>query len=246
MNMRIGVVPYLNALPLCRYLKRPVIFGTPIELTDRMERGELDIALLPSFAFFSLKNTTPIYEAGLIQSCGPVESVTLFLRRGIENMSGIKTIKYSNESVSSNILFKVLLKFLIRRDLSALREVTENPDGKLLIGDKALFEENRGGKKVDLGELWTDWTGLPFVYAMWVANRSVPKEIVNDLIAAKKEGLSRIDEIVASCRDLPPARLKNYLTQSIRYDMRSDSLRGLAAFQDYALRLGSLTEARKL
>lgn len=246
MNMRIGVVPYLNALPLCRYLKRPVIFGTPVELTDRMERGELDIALLPSFAFFSLKNTTPIYEAGLIQSCGPVESVTLFLRRGIENMSGIKTIQYSNESISSNILLKVLVKFLIRQDLSALQEVRENPDGKLLIGDKALFEENHGGKKVDLGELWTDWTGLPFIYALWVARPSVSKEMVNDLIAAKKEGLSRIDEIVSSCRDLPPSRLKNYLTRNLRYELRPDSLRGLSAFQDYALRLGSLIEARKL
>lgn len=244
--MRIGVVPYLNALPLCRYLKRPVIFGTPVELARQMEKGDLDIALLPSFAFLASKTTIPLYDAGLIQSFGAVSSVSLFLKPGIENLSRITSINYSGESITSNILFKVINKFLLGRNTSDVREVKEDPDGKLVIGDKALFHENGGGKRVDLGELWTDWTSLPFIYALWVARRPVPKELVDELVEAKKEGLSRIDEIVSSIRDLPAPRLKTYLSQNIRYEMRSDSLRGLASFQNYALRMGLLSEARPL
>ena len=244
--MRIGIVPYLNALPLCRYLKRPVTFGTPVELTRQMENGELDIALLPSFAFLSSKSYLPLYEAGVIQSFGTVASVTLFLKEGIDNLSRISKINYSEESVTSNILFKVINKYWTGGDPSSLKEVRESADARLIIGDRALFHENGKGKKIDLGELWTDWTSLPFIYALWVARVPVPKEVVNDLVAAKNEGLSKIDEIVNSVRDLPLPKLKSYLTQNIRYEMRPNSLRGLGAFQDYAVKMGLLAHARPL
>lgn len=244
--MKIGVVPYVNALPLYRYLPYPVTYGTPVELTGQMEAGELDIALLPTFAYFQNSSFHPLFEGGVIQSKGPVESVALFYSKNRENPLWIRSINYSEESITSIALFKVIYSLFWKQNLNRLETSQDKPDGQLMIGDKALFYENPDMKKLDLGEEWTKQTGLPFVYAFWVSRENLPQEVVDTFVQSKKEGLIRLEEIVRSINDYPQDRIRDYLIKNIHYEMTLPALEGLKKFQDCCLELGLLKERRPL
>lgn len=244
--LKIGVVPYINALPLYRYLPYPVTYGTPAQLTRQMETGDLDIALLPTFAFFQNPSFHPLFEGGVIQSRGPVESVALFYSKNREDPVWIRSINYSEESITSIALFKVIYSLFWKQDLSRLIYLNSEAEGRLMIGDKALFYENPDMKKLDLGEEWTRETGLPFVYAFWVSREKPSQEVVEAFVQAKKEGLVRREEIIRSINDYPQMRIRNYLTKNIHYEMTLPALEGLKKFQDYCLELGLLKERRPL
>lgn len=254
MNLRIGVVPYLNALPLCRYLANPVQFGTPRELHRQMKEGKLDVALLPVFSFFQNPNFLPFYEAGAIQSDGPVMSVALFYREKLEKPDSgkptfIRSINYSEESMTSIALFKVIYSQFWRMNLKTLIETKTDADARLLIGDAALFFNEPGYKRIDLGEEWKKRMGLPFVYAIWVSREPLDKETIKMFIDAKKEGLRRIDEIVDEIdeiKDFPKKQVLSYLTKSIQYEINIKSLEGLKKFQDYCYQIGLLEKKRRL
>ena len=48
----------------------------------------------------------------------------------------------------------------------------EETEARLLIGDKVVCEEPTGFPfQLDLGQAWQEFTGLPFVFATWVARQ---------------------------------------------------------------------------
>jgi predicted solute-binding protein len=122
--MRIGVVPYFNALPLYRYLPYPVSLGTPAELEALMQKGELDIALLPTFSFLKSQVYRPYPELGVIQSDGPVESVLAFCRDTLKEPKKLTAIDFTTESRTSVALF---LRGFIQSSLYLSLE--EQPEG---------------------------------------------------------------------------------------------------------------------
>ncbi len=73
-------------------------------------------------------------------------------------------------------------------------------DAILLIGDRAMHPpEERFVEVIDLGRMWYEWTGLPFVFAMWVARRDSQTEGVEDALSrARDMGVARLPEIARS------------------------------------------------
>lgn len=244
--LRIGVVPYLNALPLYRYLPYPVSYGTPAELSRQMLAGELDIALLPTFTFLKEPTFYPLYEGGVIQSHGAVESVALFYKKNLRDPLFIRSINLSSESITSIALFKVIYSKFWKQDFNRLIESDDVADGHLMIGDRALFYKNPDFKKLDLGEEWTKHTSLPFVYALWVSREKPPEEVLSAFSQAKKEGIVHREEIIKGINDYPQDRIRDYLTKSIQYEITLPALEGLKKFQDYCLEWGLLKERRQL
>lgn len=237
--MKIGAVPYLNALPLCRYLPFPVQFETPAVLERLLADGVLDMALLPSFAFLKNPDYLPLYDGGVIQSQGAVESVMLFYRKEIGAVEKIRSLAVTPDSVTSVALLKVLFRFKWKMDSPPKTAGNDNsPDAILKIGDAALFYNDPAYRGIDLGEEWTSWTGLPFIYALWVSRK--PGKYLPLLTKARLEGMERIEEIIATNRDLPQERLRTYLTKSIQYEITPSSLQGLALFKNYCLQAGLL------
>jgi len=247
-KFQIGAVPYLNALPLTHYLESPIQFATPAVLESKIADGLLDIALLPAFSYLNNSNYYPLMDAGVIQSTGPVESVCLFIKDGITGPEAVKSIYLTPESRTSVALFKVLFHYLWERDLDQIKieSDADDADAQLIIGDKALFFNQPGYQITDLGKVWQDWTGLPFVYAFWVARSEKACEVGKDLKKARIQGLKHIDEIIQRLHDLPKDAMKRYLTESIGYEMKENSLDGLKLFQDYCFKLGLLKEKRDL
>ncbi len=121
-------------------------------------------------------------------------------------------------------------------------------DAALLIGDPALGIADRGLraaesnpksriqnlKSFDLAELWRQYTGLGFVFAMWMTRASKPPV---DFAAARDEGLARIDEIVANY--LPDIRIseeefRTYLSHNISYKVDDDLHQGMEQYFELA------------
>lgn len=243
--MRIGAVPYLNALPLTRFISHPITYGVPAVLEAQMKAGEIDVALLPIFSFLN-SNYHSLLRCGVIQSNGPVESVLLFHRKEIAHPGQIKTIQITPESRTSIALFKAIYSLHWGLKWEALQLTDDSPDAILEIGDKALAFDDPRYVSMDLGKLWQDWTGLPFVFAGWVSRGPEGEAFAPVLLEARRQGLARIDEIVQSTRDFPEARLRHYLTTSIQYEMVPASLDGIRKYQDCCFELGLIREKRSI
>ena len=185
--MRIGCVKYLNARPLIRGWPGQVAFDHPAALSDQLQRGSLQIALVSSFEF--LRN--PIYrivDGVSISSDGPVYSVVVAHRGEI---SGIEEIELDPASLTSVALLRCLLGEIQLRPRLVIKSVFEVSDQRratLLIGDQAIRFREKHAKEFefwDLGEQWKKLFDLPFVYALWLVRPELAeaKAIGNQLRA---------------------------------------------------------------
>ena len=172
-----------------------------------------------------------------IGSLGPVRSVLLVSRVPVDR---IGTLALDPASRTSNALAEILL-----RERHGVAPVTEEcrgtmdealalHDAVIRIGDAALFSDPPAGTTVtDLGEAWTEWTSLPFVYAVWVAREGVlDGDLCEAFHASARLGQASVDAIAGKTQD--PARVRRYLTENIRYGLGPEELAGLGRFLELA------------
>jgi len=223
---RFGAVSYLNARPLIEGLE-PLVLDTPARLVDRFEAGELDVALLP-VAAGEAAGLERVGNLG-IASEGPVESVLLFLRREPERVRSLALDPASRTS-------RVLAQILLREVWGARPELCDPPaDAELVIGDRALVRAGEGERFVDLGEEWTSWCGLPFVFAAWYG----APEAAGELEAAFRRGRREIGRYAREAGlDLEAERLERYLHRSIRFRLGPREREGLNRFLERGRSLG--------
>ena len=183
-DLRVGRLPYLNALPFAGPFVGPEprwVTDVPRRLGQLASEGRLDAALLASRDALALADRfRPLADLGI--ACrGPVQSVLLFSKRPASEL-GRATVGLTSESRTSRALLRILLAETLRvepryveGDLKAV-DAGLDFDACLAIGDTAL--ELRGSEAwpftLDLGAAWTEFTGLPFVYARWVVRRDLP------------------------------------------------------------------------
>ena len=176
--LRIGAVSYLNSKPLVEGLgellpQTGIRLDFPSRLADDLASGQLDVALIPSIEYFRGREYRIISDA-CVAAHGPVLSVKLYSR---VPWGEIKTLSLDEGSRTSATLARILLaeRHGVFPELEPLpldhRTEDTNADAILLIGDRAISPPvERFLGTWDLGEEWFAWTGLPFVFAMWVAN----------------------------------------------------------------------------
>ncbi|MBM4072376.1 MAG: menaquinone biosynthesis protein [Planctomycetes bacterium] len=249
-RIRIGAVNYLNAKPLIHELAAlapdaELILDLPSRLADMLERDELEVGLIPVIEYFRA-GTYRIVPDIAIASRGPVLSVTLFSRTPRSN---IRRLALDEGSRTSAALSQVLLRtrhgvnpeiVLLPLDQKA-EEV--DADAVLLIGDRAMHACLPGfAHAYDLGQEWHDWTGLPFVYAVWAVRAGVDLgETVDALAESKRRGIAAVGPIAA--REAPALGLdagfcRRYLNHIIRFDFGPQEQAGLRRFYSLVAELG--------
>ena len=182
MALRIGHIAYANCVPFFHYLRQcgfsgEIRSGVPAELNGHLAAGEIDLAPSSSFEYGRNANAYLLLPGHSISSCGPVQSVLLFSPLPLEEI-GSAPIDLISESATSINLLKVLLGEFLGKDPRCCRaaaqpaeEIAAQGGSVLMIGDRALRTAGRlrGRTKIhDLGELWWRFTGLPFVFALWI------------------------------------------------------------------------------
>lgn len=222
--LRIACVPYMNAYPLWRLLPQQPVFAPPSELVRMMEQGDCDIALLPSIAC-RLHPEWRIVSETCIASHGAVRSVKLFHRKPILDC---RRVALDPESLTSNALLKIILK---EHGVAADFGVRPNTaDAFLLIGDKALQFNDPTWEALDLGAAWKALTGLPFVYALWLARGPLPDA---DFSQHCEQSLSQSMRTLDDW--LPKAELRSYFTHALQFTLTDHYREGLAEFLRRAL-----------
>ena len=249
-------VAYLNARPLWESLRDDaridLSLARPSELARALAENEADVGLLPVAAAATIGDLRLLRNMA-IGARGKVRSVAIVSDRPLHELDSIALDLSSRTSV---VLGRLLLarrklspKLFGADPLEAIQRVHDKT-GALVIGDAALDVEKRFTHRLDLAEDWLEWTGLPFVFAAWFARPDVIDADREDIFrVAKQKGLSRVDAIARehSARSgLDEASLRSYLTESIRYDLGDQELKGLERFWNEAASAGLLpkTEAR--
>jgi chorismate dehydratase len=256
--IRVGAVKYLNARPLtyclAQYAPRAeLVFEVPSRLADDLKAGHLDVAMIPSIEYFRHPGYKIISDA-CIACRGPVRSVKLFSRVPVEN---IRTLDLDEGSRTSAALIRILLKeeFDLEPELGSLpigAIAAESPaDAVLVIGDRGIASDNgRFGHVWDLGERWTQLTGLPFVFAMWIARPDTDLREFDVLLSkARDEGLNRIPDIArleAANGWISEHDCLVYLRDHLHFHFGQQERRGLELFYQRAELHGLVPSGAKL
>jgi chorismate dehydratase len=252
-RVRLGAVGYLNARPLVYGLENDsefdVRYDIPAECARLLHARETDIGLIPSIEYLRGPAPYTIVPGAGVTSRGPVASVAVYTARDPRD---IRTIAMDNSSRTSVALATILLRreygvsprpLSMPPDLDAMLSAA---DAALIIGDTALFLApsaigNSPTAKIDLGQLWTDATGLPFVYAFWAGwPDAIAPEQVERLQRARDEGVARVAEVARAYYPDDAGRqatARAYLRDNIRYFLGPDELEGLQTFYRYAAEL---------
>jgi len=249
-HIRVGAVTYLNARPLIVALEEldprvELVMDHPSRLADALADGRLDVAMIPSIEYARQPGSTIVSDA-CIACDGPVRSVKLYGRTPVED---VRTLALDEGSRTSAALVRILLqqRFGVTPELRPLPigaslDAT-TADAVLLIGDRGMTRvEGRFEFVWDLGEEWTRWTGLPLVFALWIARPGIDvRELEKTLAAARDAGLLRLEEIAR--REAPRIGISeesclSYLRDNLKFHFGPRQRQGLLHFYTLAERQG--------
>ncbi len=258
---KIGAVSYLNTKPLvagldCKTTSAnnfELIFDLPSRLADRLVSGDLDVALIPVIEAIAHPEYTIVSDA-CIACRGPVWSVKLLSRVPAEQ---IKTLSLDEGSRTSCALTRILLdfKFNVRPECRSLSIEDDwratDSDAVLIIGDRAMKTDAAEFPFVwDLGETWHQWTGKPFVFAVWAARSGCDLDLLTNLLSsARDRGLDQISEIAAEqapCYNLSHQECLKYLRDNLHFALGAEEKSGMDLYFQYAAKLSLIPESLRL
>jgi chorismate dehydratase len=217
--MKIGRIPYINCYPVYGAIDRGVVQldaelvdGVPTDLNRKMGAGELDISVVSAVEYARDSDRYLLLPDLAISCDGPVRSVMLFSKRPASEL-GARNVIVSRSSMTSVALLELLFENIwharprfVPGDAEIKDVVVDSlvdADARLVIGDAALVLGSNHRERYpfvyDLGQTWKDWTGQPFVFAVWVAQRSTNvKEALlahAGLIASRDWGLRHLSDL---------------------------------------------------
>ncbi len=237
-RIRVGAVSYLNTIPFIFGIKKSglingieLIEDYPARIAARLLTDEIDIGLVPVAVIPQLKESNIITNY-CIGSEGDVASVALFSEVPITE---VKKVLLDYQSKTSVQLARILLKEYWQLDvefeqasLDYIHQIKGSTAG-VVIGDRALRQRLISPYIYDLATAWKNHTGLPFVFAAWVANKPIEADFLAAFNQANGYGLQHLDEVLASAH-CEYYNLKTYYTQNIQYQLTNDMRAGLALF----------------
>jgi len=252
---RVGTVPFLGARPLDFGLgDHPAVYlasDVPSRLAERLDREELDAALLPSIDYFRLtadalerhRHRPLVIVPGIaVASRGPVGSVLLACRM---DHGVARHVALDPSSHTANCLVRLILKDVygcephFRWPVPDPAAPDRASDAALLVGDRALRHEQRDDyQTIDLGEAWHRHVGLPFVWAVWTVRESDDAAALAAILhEVKARGLEARDALArawARRAGVSEDAARAHLHEDVRYDLGADELAGLRRFHQWA------------
>jgi chorismate dehydratase len=244
-------------------LDATLVDGVPTALNQRMAAGELDLSVVSAVEYARDAQRYLLLPELAISCDGPVQSVMLFSRRPATELGGARVL-VSRSSMTSVALLELLFAHVWKvrpefvpgdAEVADIGRFAEEPhEARLVIGDAALrlhdaaehAEERRAGTdahwptlypyRYDLGAEWKQWTGLPFVFAVWVAQRTTPVHASMSahasLLASRDWGLAHLPELATQAAvhtGVPAPRCLDYLS-GLDYRLSYPHLAGLTEF----------------
>jgi len=252
-KIKVVAVSYLNTKPFLEGLKNAAVsqaidlsVDTPANCADQLIQGKATIGLVPVAMIPKIPNAQIISDY-CIGCEGEVGTVALFSNDTIDDIQQITLDYQSRTSVQ-------LLQLLVK-DFWKKGTVTNDQDttggirfvkgtegyeknagpreGVLVIGDRAMDLDANYKYKYDLGKIWQEHTGLPFVFATWVSTRELSEAFIEAFNQALEKGLSMIPQLINTLDNRPHFSLTKYYQQYISFRMDAQKEKALDLFLKY-------------
>ena len=234
------MVSYLNTRPLLLGMEQSpfkerieLMKAYPAQIAQALLDDTIDIGLVP-VAVMPLLKDPQLVSKYVIGTEGEVASVALFSQ---VPMDQIEKVYLDYQSRTSVALAKILFKQFWKKEVEFLNategyinQIHGNTAG-IIIGDRALVSLDKFEHIYDLGLAWKAYSGLPFVFAAWVANKPIPLEFMEAFDAANGYGLSHLEDVIALIPAIEQVYdLHKYYTENISYELTPEKKAGLDKF----------------
>ena len=257
---RLAASSYLNSAPLIwSFLhgskRRRVDFveAVPAQCAQLLAEGSVEGALVPVIEYQRIASGSLVADV-CVGSQTEVLSVVLVSKD--TELRHIRSVALDESSRTSATLVKLIFREFLDHEPAwntrspNLDEMLEKNDAALIIGDPGMTFPRTGLKVWDMASLWRKYTGLGFVFAMWmVRDDAVERAQVVDFAAARDEGVAHIEEIVRSYQDKIPMRveeLRKYLTENIVFRVDDSMKQGLQFYFELAAKHGLIRSVKPL
>jgi chorismate dehydratase len=261
--LTLGIIPYLNVLPLLEGLeedfpKSQWVRGTPRELAGLLAKGEIDVAAVSTYEGLRGGESYRLVPGIGIGSDGAVRSVQLFSRLPLTQIGSVLLDRASLTSVNlARVLIAELLEISPRYDLAAEPIAPSHDwrggehDALVVIGDTALQWEKDFPHQLDLGAGWKQLTGLPFVFAGWWARSDcgLEQEHIEAFQRARDRGVKNLDGIARREAELRPEwkgreeTLRSYFRNATRYVVGDREMEAIGLYREKLVAHGLLGKA---
>jgi Predicted periplasmic solute-binding protein len=229
-KIKVSAVSYTNTLPFIYGLQHsPVLdriqlsLDVPSSCAHKLICDEADLGIVPVAALPDIPNSRIVSDFCL-GATGPVDSVFIFSEKPIDE---VRTLRLDTQSRTSNKLAQVLLRYYWKREVGI---VDGTADAYVEIGDRTFGKQHVHPYVYDLSWYWQQFTGLPFTFAVWVANKSLPAGFIEEFNHALAFGLANRELVIEG---LPP-RLdfdyRKYLLENIDYQYNEDKKKAVSRF----------------
>ncbi len=239
--LRITAVSYLNTFPFVYGIKESgklknyrLDLAVPSLCAESLKHGEADVALVPAGALPGLGKVYPVSDFCI----GAVAEVRTVLLLSHQPLGQIETISLDFDSRTSVELVRVLAKhhWKIEPEYVKLKpgEVSQlkSSQAVVAIGDKTFAMRSQYPYVYDLAGEWIKFTGLPFVFALWVSKKQLPAEITQSFSEALAFGVGNKATCLEYFRDKLPAceDCLDYLENNISFTFDQEKKSGLELF----------------
>jgi len=245
-KIRISAVSYTNTKPFLYGIKHTDILNDidlsvdiPADCAQKLIDNQVDIGLIPVAATLNLPEWHIISDY-CIGASGPVNSVFIFSNCDIHE---VKKVQLDPQSRTSNNLARVLMKnfWKVQPELIVnAPDYAESADpytAFVQIGDRTFGKKSQYQFVYDLSEEWQKFTGLPFVFAAWIANKPVSQEFVDQFNISLKYGLEHRPELLKELPKREDFDLEDYLMHKLDFNLTEDKKKALHLFLNYIKQL---------
>ncbi len=241
-KIRISAVSYTNTKPFLYGIQNSAIIDQidlsldiPSDCAQKLIDDKVDVGLIPVATILNLPQWEIVSDY-CIGATGPVNSVFVFSNCEIKD---VKIVQLDPQSRTSNNLACVLLKNWWKIKPQLVTEADDyaqsaDPNTAFVqIGDRTFGKKAQYPFVYDLAEEWQKLTGLPFVFAAWIANKPIPKEFADEFNESLKFGLDHRAELLKELPHRPDFDLEDYLMHKLDFNLTEDKKKALYLFLDY-------------
>jgi chorismate dehydratase len=202
-KIKVSAVSYTNSKPFVYGIMHSGILDQidlsldiPSVCANKLIENQVDIGLVPVAALLHIKDYQ-IISNYCIGARGKVDSVFIFSNKPIQE---IRTLQLDAQSRTSNNLSKVLLKYHWKINPELVN--SELADAFVQIGDRTFSNRDHYPYQYDLATEWFNFTGLPFVFAVWASNKPIPEDFKIAFNEALKYGLDHRKEVISGLDEI--------------------------------------------
>ncbi len=230
-----------------------LVEAVPARCAQLLALGLVEAALVPVIEYQRIPRIGMSAEV-CVGSKGNVRSVVLATR--VDELKDMRTIALDESSRTSAALVKIIFREFLGLEprwtscAPGLKQMLSKSDGALIIGDPAMTFPREGLRIFDLASLWREYTGLGFVFAMWmILDKASGAARRLDFTAACREGLAQMEKIIdfyEPMLGLPRNELQAYLSRDITFYLDEELRAGLNLYYKLAHKHGLIPTLKPL